>query len=86
MDLVQLSILRAGGVYVDKRATGEWERLRDMPTPRLSEAKAKPSKLLQGLSVLVIRLGNGLAGLGRRLQDRAEGSAENAAINGYKAT
>lgn len=86
MDFVQLSILRAGGVYVDEQATGEWERLRDMPAPRQSAAEAKPRKLLQGLSVLVISLGDGLTRLGRRLRERAEGSAENAAINGCKAT
>ena len=89
MDLVQLSILRAGGVYVDERAIGEWERLHNTPAPRLSAAKAKPrrpNRLLQGLSVLVIGLGNGLAGLGQHLQDRAARSAQNAATNGCNAT
>ena len=86
MDLVQLSILRAGGVYVDEQAVGEWERLRDRPAPRLSAAKAKPNRLLQGLGALAIGLSNGLAGLGQRLQERAEKSAQNAAANGCKAT
>lgn len=89
MDLVQLSILRAGGVYVDERATGEWERLQNTPVSRLSAAKTKPprpSQLLQGLAALVIGLSDGLAGLGRRLQERAARSGENAAINGCKAT
>lgn len=89
MDLVQLSILRAGGVYVDEKAVGEWERLRDRPAPRLSAAKAKPSRpnrLLQGLAALVIGLSDGLAGLGQRLQERAAKSAQNAAVNGCKAT
>lgn len=89
MDFVQLSILRAGGVYVDERATGEWERLQNTPAPRLSAAKTKPprpSRLLQGLAALAMGLSDGLAGFGRRLQDRAKRSAENAAINGCKAT
>ncbi len=89
MDLVQLSILRAGGVYFDERATGEWERLQTTAAPRLSKAKTKPqrpNRILRGLAALVIGLSDGLAGLGRRLQERAARSAENAAINGCKAT
>ena len=89
MDIVQLSILRAGGVHIDERAVGEWERLRDQPALRLSPAKAEPQQrnwLLKGLAVFVIGLSDGLAGLGRRLQERAARSTENAAMNGYKAT
>ena len=87
MDLVQLSILRAGGVYVDEQAVGEWERLRDKPAPRLSAAKpSRPNRLLEGLAALVIGLSDGLAGLGQRLQERAARSAQNAATNGCKAT
>ena len=89
MDIVQLSILRAGGVYLDERATGEWERLRDNPRPRLSAAKTsphRPSRLLQGLAALVISLSDGLSGLGQRLQERAARSAQNASANGCKAT
>ena len=86
MDLVQLSILRAGGVYFDEQAVGEWERLHDRPVPRLAAAKAEPNRLLQGLAALVISLSNGLAGLGQRLQERAAKSAQNTAANGYKAT
>ena len=86
MDLVQLSILRAGGVYFDEQAVGEWERLRDRPAPRLSAARAKPNRLLRGLAALVMGLSDGLAGLGQRLQERAAKSAQNAAANGCKAT
>ena len=89
MDFVQLSILRAGGVFVDERAIGDWERLRRNPAPRRSGSRAqqkRPNWLLQSLGAFFVGLSGGLAGLGRGLQERAARSASESAMNGCGAT
>ena len=94
MDFVQLSILRAGGVYMDDKISQDaryWhEDRRPKAETALQEPVARkatrPALLRDALGRLFLAFGAGLSRLGRRLQERAEGSAENAAINGCKAT
>lgn len=94
MDFVQLSILRAGGVYMDDKIAQDaryWheDRRPDAETALqelAAQKAARPALLRDALGRLFLAFGKGLSRLGRRLQDRAERSAENAAINGYKAT
>lgn len=94
MDFVQLSILRAGGVYMDDKA---WQDARYWHDDRRPEAEAAlqeavarkashPAWLRDALGRLFLAFGEGLSRLGQRLQERAERSAQNAATNGCNAT
>lgn len=94
MDFVQLSILRAGGVYMDDKIAQDaryWHEDRRPETDSalqqsVARKATRPALLRDALGRLFLAFGEGLSRLGRRLQDRAERSAENAAINGCKAT
>ena len=94
MDFVQLSILRAGGVYMDDKIAQDARYWHEDRRPEADSAlqqsvarkAARPALLRDALGRLFLAFGEGLSWLGRRLQARAERSAENAAINGCKAT
>ena len=94
MDFVQLSILRAGGVYMDDKISQDARYWHEDRRPEAEAAlqnaierkTERPGWAWQSLGRLFLAFGEGLSRLGRRLQERAERSAENAAINGYRAT
>ena len=94
MNFVQLSILRAGGVYMDDKISEDARYWHEDHRPDADSAlqqsvarkAARPALLRDALGRLFLAFGEGLSRLGRRLQEQAESSAENAAINGCKAT
>ncbi len=90
MDILQLSIVRAGGVYVDPIAEGHWERRRRAATRLLgakdSRRSDRSTALQRSVGGLLLAMGQGLEALGLGLQQKARESAAKASFDGCGAT
>ena len=90
MDILQLSIVRAGGTYVDPIAQGHWEKRRQTATRLLSARDSQRSDrskaITRSVGGLLLAMGHGLSALGFALQHRTQESAANTSFDSCGAT